>query len=64
MDKDKVCYLKNPWSGAMSTMTWGEVVGWCALHVHQADRTRWIRAAWEAARSEDADTLGKMIIGA
>ena len=63
IEKDQAVYLENPWSGHVSTMTWGEVVEWANENVHIDDRMNWILEAKLAALSEDAKTLGAMIIG-
>lgn len=64
MKKSDVVYLKNPWSGVVTRATWGDVLTWCAVHVHPRDRAQWLKAARQAVKDSDADTLGRMIIGA
>jgi hypothetical protein len=59
-----VCTLENPWSRALSEMTWEEIKQWAALHVHPTNRRDWLNHARRAALKGDAETLGAMIIGA
>ena len=59
--------LVNPWSGAYPPdriMTWAQIVAWCRDSVNPADQADWIRQARQAARNDDGDELGMMIIGA
>ena len=63
ISKDTVMYLKNPWSNAVSTMTWGEVIAWAQNHIHPSNRRNWLAHARRAVRREDAEMLGQMIIG-
>jgi hypothetical protein len=55
--------LVNPWSGAESQMTWGEIQEWARAHVHGSTLPDWLAAARRAARANDGATLGRMIIG-
>lgn len=59
-----ICYLENPWNGAIKIMRWGEIVEWAEEHVHARDRAEWLREARKAAAAHDSETLGAMIIGA
>ena len=61
--KDTILYLENPWSGAISIMTWGQVEGWASDNVHPDDQREWLHAASLAAQTNDAALLGNMIIG-
>ena len=63
MKKNEVIQLENPWSGHISTMTWGEIEEWANDNVHMKDRENWLRDATIAAKEGDAKTLGSMIIG-
>jgi beta-lactamase class D len=58
-----IAYLENPWSGAVKTMTWGEIKAWAREHKHASDLNEWLKAAREAVKNGDAKTLGSMIIG-
>ncbi len=56
-------YLQNPWSGARSSSTWGEIQAWAKAHVHPNDLRQWLNAAKQAAQRGDEKTLGRMVIG-
>lgn len=56
--------LINPWSGAQcQEMTWAQIRAWATTNVYHGDRADWLKAAREAFRDQDGDTLGTMIIG-
>lgn len=58
-----ICFLENPWSGAVEMMRWGEIVKWAEENVHESAREEWLREARKAAAADDSETLGTMIIG-
>ena len=58
--------LVNPWTGAYPPdmmLTWNEIVEWCRQYVHPTYQSDWLRQARVAARNDDGEALGVMIIG-
>ena len=57
--------LVNPWSKMIAPdnyWTWAQIVEWCNAHIHESNRADWLREARRAARNDDGETLGAMII--
>lgn len=58
--------LINPWSKAEppdKCWTWLQVRKWATKHIGPSSRKDWLKAAREAFRNDDGETLGSMIIG-
>lgn len=56
----------NPWSKAEppdKCWTWKQVRAWATKNIGVISRREWLKAAREAFRDDDGETLGKMIIG-